>query len=122
MGGGSISIRGFEANRNVLVIDGVRMNNLINRSGHLQDVIKTDNSILDRLEILFGPSSTIYGSDALGGVVHMYTKKPMLASGEKKVNFCGNAFARYGSVDNELTGHVDLNIGVKKFASLTSSA
>ena len=120
LGGGSISIRGFEANRNVLVIDGVRMNNLIYRGGHLQDIVKTDNSILDRIEILFGPSSTIYGSDALGGVVHMYTKKPMLASDDKKINIMGNAFARYGTVDNELKGHVDLNIGGKKFASLTS--
>ena len=41
LGGGDINIRGFSANQNVLVIDGVRMNNLIYRAGHLQDIIKT---------------------------------------------------------------------------------
>ena len=41
LGGGDIDIRGFSANQNVLVIDGVRMNNLIYRAGHLQDIIKT---------------------------------------------------------------------------------
>ena len=79
LGGGSITIRGFEASRNLLVIDGVRMNNIIYRAGHLQNVVTTDNTILDRVEILFGPASTTYGSDALGGAILLYTKKPILA-------------------------------------------
>jgi hemoglobin/transferrin/lactoferrin receptor protein len=119
MGGGSPVIRGFEANRILLVIDGVRMNNLIYRAGHLQDIVKTDNNMLDRMEILFGPSSTIYGSDALGGVIHLYTKKPLFAS-DDKLKVKANALLRYGSVNNETTGHVDFNVGGKKFASLTS--
>ena len=119
-GGGSPVIRGFEANRIVLVIDGVRMNNIIYRGGHLQNIITLDNNILDRVEVLFGPSSTIYGSDALGGVIYLRTKRPLLALVEKKPNIKINAFARYGSVNNENTGHLDFNIGGKKFASLTS--
>src|SRR6185436_8143439 len=119
LGGGSPVIRGFEANRILLVIDGVRMNNLIYRAGHLQDIVKTDNGSLDRLEILFGPSSTVYGSDALGGVIHLYTRKPMFST-DDKLNTRVNAFYRYGSADNESTGHVDFNAGGKKLASLTS--
>ena len=46
MGGGSPVIRGFEASRILLVVDGVRMNNLIYRAGHLQNVITTDNLVL----------------------------------------------------------------------------
>jgi hemoglobin/transferrin/lactoferrin receptor protein len=118
-GGGSPVIRGLEASRILLVIDGVRMNNLIYRAGHLQDIIKTDNNILDRMEILFGPSSTIYGSDALGGVIHMYTRKPMLSEDDSTL-LKVNAMSRYGSVNDEFTGHVDFNISRKKFASLTS--
>ena len=118
-GGGSPVLRGFEASRILLVIDGVRMNNLIYRAGHLQDIIKTDNNSLERVEILFGPSSTIYGSDALGGVIHLYTKKPLFSTDEKR-NLKANALTRYGSVNNEFTGHVDFNIGGKKLASLTS--
>ena len=71
-------IRGFEANRVLLVIDGVRMNNAIYRSGHLQNAITIDPYTLERTEIIFGPSSVGYGSDALGGVVHFYTKKPKI--------------------------------------------
>lgn len=119
-GGGSPVLRGFEASRILLVIDGVRMNNIIYRGGHLQNIITLDNNILDRVEVLFGPASTIYGSDALGGVIHLFTKQPMLASGEQNSNTGVNAFTRYGSVNNEVTGHADLNIGTKKFASLTS--
>ena len=119
LGGGSPVIRGFEASRILLVIDGVRMNNLIYRSGHLQDIVKTDNNNLERVEILFGPSSTIYGSDALGGVIHLYTKKPLLAD-EDTANIKVNIFSRYGSAANEMTEHLDFNYGTKKFASLAS--
>jgi hemoglobin/transferrin/lactoferrin receptor protein len=120
LGGGSPSLRGFEASRILLVVDGVRMNNIIYRAGHLQNVVTLDNNILDRTEILFGPSSTVYGSDALGGVVHFFTKKPLLATGDKKTNIKVNFLSRYGSADNELTHHLDFNIGTKKLASLTS--
>jgi len=120
LGGGSINIRGFEANKNVLMIDGVRMNNLIYRAGHLQNIITTDNNIFDRVEILYGPASTIYGSDALGGVVHMYTRSPLFASGTKKSNICLNVSNRYSSVNNEFTSHIDVNAGFARIASLTS--
>ena len=73
LGGGSPVIRGFEANRVLLVIDGVRMNNAIFRNGHLQNAITIDPAILDKLDVIFGPNSLIYGSDALGGVCLLYT-------------------------------------------------
>ena len=53
-GGGSPIIRGFEANKVLIVVDGVRMNNSIFRGGHLQNVIRLDNSQLDRADIVFG--------------------------------------------------------------------
>jgi hemoglobin/transferrin/lactoferrin receptor protein len=120
LGGGSPVIRGFEASRILIVIDGIKMNNIIYRAGHLQSVVTLDNAILDRMEVLFGPASTIYGSDALGGVIHFYTKKPLLAIGNQNTNLKVNAFTRFGTVANEKTGHIDFNIGFKKFASLTS--
>ena len=61
------------------MVDGVRMNNLIYRAGHLQNIITVDNTtLLDKVEMLNGPASTMYGSDALGGVVSMYTRAPEL--------------------------------------------
>ena len=82
-GGGSPIIRGFETNKVLIVIDGVRMNNAIYRGGHLQNVITLDNAIIDRVEVLYGPGSVIYGSDALGGVMSFYTKSPQFSSKEK---------------------------------------
>ena len=120
LGGGSPIIRGFEANKLLIVVDGVRMNNAIFRGGHLQNIITMDNTILDKTEILFGPSSVMYGSDALGGVISFYTKKPMLSETAGKTLFSGNAFFRYASAYNEKTGHVDINVAGKKFGSLTS--
>jgi hemoglobin/transferrin/lactoferrin receptor protein len=117
-GGGSPILRGFEASRILLMVDGVRMNNLIYRAGHLQNIITIDNNMLDRAEVLFGPSSTVYGSDALGGVIHFYTRNPMLSTEGFKAG--GNVFFRHGTANQENTSHVDLNLGGKRFASLTS--
>lgn len=120
-GGGSPVLRGFEASRVLLVVDGVRMNNAIYRSGHLQNIITLDANMIERTEVLFGPSSVIYGSDALGGVMHFYTKKPKLQFIEvDKPKIAVNAMTRYSTVNTELTGHVDFNLGYKKVAFLTS--
>ena len=97
MGGGSPVIRGFEASRIVLVVDGVRLNNLIYRTGHLQDIVKTDVNSLERIEVLFGPASNRYGSDALGGVIHLFTKKPKLAV-DSLLLFNLSAMTAYNSV------------------------
>ncbi len=119
-GGGSPVLRGFEASRVLLEIDNVRLNNLIYRSGHLQNIITLDPSMLENTEILFGPASTVYGSDALGGVIHLHTKDPVLSDESGKLNVHGNAFLRFASANTEKTGHIDLNIGGAKLASITS--
>jgi len=118
-GGGSPILRGFEANKILLVVDGVRMNNAIYRSGHLQNAITIDHAILERTEIIFGPSSLIYGSDALGGVIHYYTKDPGLTESEK-THFSGGAYTQYSTANAGKVGHIDFNAGRKKFGSLTS--
>ncbi|MBC7867967.1 MAG: TonB-dependent receptor, partial [Gloeobacteraceae cyanobacterium ES-bin-316] len=120
LGGGSPVIRGFEANKVLISIDGVRMNNAIFRGGHLQNIISMDNAILERVEILFGPSSVMYGSDALGGVFSFYTKKPTLSILPKKIVTSASGVIRTATAYREKTGHIDFNIGGNKFASLTS--
>ncbi|MFM6976531.1 MAG: TonB-dependent receptor plug domain-containing protein [Sphingobacteriaceae bacterium] len=114
LGGGSPVIRGFEANKVLLVVDGVRMNNAIYRAGHLQNVITLDNEALDRIEVGFGPSSVSYGSDALGGVIHAYTKNPEL--GQFKVSL----MSRYASAANAFSEGLSVNIGKNKWASLSN--
>ena len=118
-GGGSPVIRGFEASRILLVVDGVRLNNLIYRGGHLQSAITIDPSVLDKVEVFFGPSSTVYGSDALGGTIHFMTKKPRLdLTGKKPLSV--NAMQRYSSVNKGSTTHMNINFGFKKLASFTA--
>ncbi len=118
-GGSSPVIRGFEASRVLLVVDGIRMNNAIYRAGHLQNVITVDQNMLERVEVLYGPASTVYGSDALGGVVHLRTKQPKLSLNNKAFA-TGSAFTRYSSANDEKTGHFDLSLGWKRFAWLQS--
>ena len=118
-GGGSPILRGFEANKVLLVVDGVRLNNAIYRNGHLQNSITIDNSVLDRTEIIFGPSSVMYGSDALGGVVHYFTRDPQV-SGDSSFLFNTQAYMQYASAMKGITGHLDFSLGKKHWASLTS--
>jgi hemoglobin/transferrin/lactoferrin receptor protein len=124
-GGGSPVVRGFEASRVLLMVDGVRMNSAIFRAGHLQNIITVDNMILDRVEIVYGPSSTLYGSDALGGVVNLFTKQPQLyksnlVSRKAPWKADGNLVYRYGNGQNENRQHIDVNIANNKWAYLTS--
>ena len=117
-GGGSPVIRGFEASRILLVIDGVRMNNLIYRSGHLQNIMTIDNIGLERAEIMFGPSSVQYGTDALGGAIHLFTKKPILSLDENPLTQV-KIQSRYSTVNNESTTGLDINLGWQRFGSRT---
>lgn len=116
-GGGSPVLRGMESNRVLLVVDGVRMNNAIYRKGHLQNSITVSPNILERTEVIFGPSSVIYGSDALGGVVHYYTRKPRISETQRtNVDF----MTRYSSVNNEFTSYGGIELQFPKFASFTA--
>ena len=116
-GGGSPVIRGMESNRILLVVDGVRMNNAIYRKGHLQSSITVAPNMLDKTEVIFGPSSVIYGSDALGGVIHYYTKTPKLSE-ENEVK--SQLFSRFSTVNQEITTNVSAELSFKNWASFTS--
>ncbi len=119
LGGGSPMIRGFATNRVLISVDGVRMNTAIFRSGNLQNIISLDPFSLEKNEIVFGPGSTIYGSDAIGGVMSFYTLTPRFSPG-KHMKTTGSAVLRSSSANFEKTGHVDINIGLSKWAFLTS--
>jgi hemoglobin/transferrin/lactoferrin receptor protein len=121
-GGGSPVIRGFEASRILLLVDGIRMNNLIYRAGHLQNIITVDKYMLEKVDVLFGPSSTIYGSDALGGAIYLQTKEAKLFSENNEKKISGNVLSNYSSVNKGKSFHFDLNYGSERWASLTSAS
>ena len=119
MGGGSPVLRGFEASRVLIVVDGVRMNNAIFRTGHLQNVLRIDPLALDRAEVVFGPSSVIYGSDALGGVMHFSTRKIQFSTSDK-IFVSGLGMVRLSSANLEKTIHAHVNMAGRKFGAFTS--
>ena len=119
MGGGSPMIRGFAANRVMISVDGVRMNNAIFRSGNLQNVISLDPMAIENTEVVYGPGSVIYGSDALGGVMSFYTLTPQFSETKESVA-TGRAMVRASSANRERTGHLDFNLGYQKIAFITS--
>ena len=116
-GGGSPVIRGFEANRVLIVVDGVRMNNAIYRSGHLQNSITIDPNNIERAEIIFGSSSVGYGSDAMGGVIHYYTKNPILKNSEK---ISSSFTTNFNSANNSVSNNFNTSLSSDNWGSITS--
>lgn len=117
-GGGSPMLRGFSANSVLLVVDGVRMNNAIFRSGNLQNVISIDPNMLDDSEVILGPGSVLYGSDALGGVMAFHTRNPERGSADNP-NISGQLLTRYSSASQERMVHSLINVGLENWAFLS---
>lgn len=113
-GGGSPMIRGFAANRLLYSVDGVRMNTAIFRGGNLHNVIAIDPLSLSKVEVLLGSYSTIYGSDAIGGVMNFTTINPVFSSEGTALH--GGTLARFSSANMERTGHVNLQISGEEWA------
>lgn len=67
----SAFIRGGESNHTLVLIDGVRMNPATSGGGALQNIAP---EMIERIEIVRGPRSTLYGSDAIAGVVNIITR------------------------------------------------
>ena len=117
-GGGSPMIRGFSTNRLLIVVDGVRMNNAIFRGGNLQNVISIDPLAVQSAEIIFGPGSVTYGSDAIGGVMSFFTVAPEGDREEPGIH--GRALARYATASNERTAHGLLDYGGRNWGGVTA--
>ena len=120
-GGGSPVLRGFEANKILLMLDGVRINNAIFRSGHLHNIFNHDEQTLSRAEVIYGSGPVVYGSDALGGVISLFTEDPVLTDSVSfKMNYKGAA--QFYSANEGQAYNLGFNIAGKKFASLTSAS
>ncbi|RXJ83780.1 TonB-dependent receptor domain-containing protein [Arcobacter cloacae] len=78
-GQGTVSMRGMGADYTLVLIDGKRQNNngdiYPNDFGGLQFANIPPISMIERVEIVRGPMSTLYGADAMGGVINIITKK-----------------------------------------------
>lgn len=100
VGQGSPYIRGFTGFRNLMLVDGVRLNNSVFRDGPNQYWSTVDLFGIDRIEVVSGPASTLYGSDAIGGTVNTVTQDPFHAR--------SRLFYRYGSAEHSNVARADL--------------
>lgn len=98
-GAASVRIRGAASEQTLVIVDGVVVNDPSSPGGGF-DFSWLDPSNIDRIEVLKGPHSTLWGTDAIGGVVNIVTKRP-------DEGFTGSAFARFGSYDT-LRGGADV--------------
>ena len=119
LGGGSPMLRGFATNRILINVDGVRLNNAIYREGNIQNIISIDPNIIERTEIIFGPGATMYGSDALGGVMDFHTKRALFSTGDS-LFLKAEGMVRWSSAAGEQTYHADINAGGRRVAFLSS--
>lgn len=103
-GHGSPFIRGFTGFRNVLLIDGIRINNSVFREGPNQYWNTVDGFLIDRLEVIRGPSSVLYGSDAIGGTVAGYTKEPEFAP---EFSIHARGYYRFASAERSHVGRAE---------------
>ncbi|MCA9323249.1 MAG: TonB-dependent receptor, partial [Planctomycetes bacterium] len=97
---GSPYLRGFTGFRTVLLVDGIRINNSIFREGPNQYWATVDPLALDSLEVVKGPGSVPYGSDAAGGVVHARTEVVDLGEAGAGWDLGGRAYYRFNSAES----------------------
>jgi len=71
----AVSIRGGEANFTLVLIDGVPQNDPSNSRGGSFDFANLDPASVERIEVVRGPQSAVYGSDSLAGVINVITRR-----------------------------------------------
>jgi len=110
-GQGSPYIRGFTGYRNLFMIDGVRLNNAVFRDGPNQYWSTVDSYAISRMEVVLGPGSVLYGSDAIGGTVNALMRGP---TGYKVGHSLdGDLHYRYADAEDShiLGGYLDKSLG-----------
>lgn len=112
-GGGSPFIRGLTGNQTLILIDGIRLNNSTFRYGPNQYMNTIDPFSVSKIEVLRGSGSVQYGSDAMGGVIQIFTKEPSYSTGK---TFKGSLSGRYGSGNMERSGSTEFEYSTSKMA------
>jgi hemoglobin/transferrin/lactoferrin receptor protein len=110
-GQGSPFLRGFTGYNNLLLIDGVRLNNSVFRAGPNQYWATVDPLSVSRIEVLRGPAGALYGSDAVGGTVQVFTRSPTLF-GERAWQHGGGLYGRFASAEDSVIGRAELQAGI----------
>ncbi len=119
-GQGSPYIRGFTGFRNLFLIDGVRLNNSVFREGPNQYWNTVDAFSIQKFEVIKGPSSVLWGSDAIGGTVNALTINPY-AYGEMD-GWAGHSHLRLASAEESVMVRQDISVAIDDFTGLVFGA
>ena len=114
-GGGSPFVRGLTGNQTLLLLDGIRLNNSTYRYGPNQYFNTIDALNIHQIEAVRGAGSVLYGSDALGGAVQVFTQSPSFSD---KTEIHGSLLGRLINQDMEQGGRATLSISSSKIAIL----
>jgi len=117
-GGGSPIVRGMIGPQNLLMVDGIRFNNSTYRTGPGQYLNLIDSLSAERIEILRGPGSVLYGSDAMGGVIQVMTLTPLDRRDQRGWGLGGKFLTRFGSADNSRVVNGRFDAGRDNFSLL----
>jgi len=113
--GGSPFVRGMTGPQNLILVDGVRVSNSTYRTGPIQYLNTIDGFSLERIELLRGPGSVLYGSDALGGVFQLVTRDPLPPQPSVSGRFTPLAILRGNTADLERSGRAALSAATPGF-------
>jgi hemoglobin/transferrin/lactoferrin receptor protein len=117
-GQGSPYIRGFTGFRTLMLVDGIRLNSPVFREGANQYWGTVDSSSFDSLELLKGPGSVLYGSDAVGGTAQAFTRMPDYAPEGGGDVWGGRLATRVASAERSVTGRAEGEYGSDQWAGL----
>ena len=122
-GGGSPIMRGLIGNRILILVDGIRLNNSTYRFGPNQYLNTVDASMIERVEVVDGPGSVLYGSDALGGVINIITKNAQHSKVSTTVSSADNSIVEHVSLHHSMKNlNVSAGGSYKKFDDLRDAA
>ena len=108
-GQGTAIVRGLKGSEVLHLVDGMRLNNALFRNAPNQYMALVDPFLIERVEVVRGPLSTLYGSDAMGGVLQVVTERPFLGGGDWRSE--GRLLARYDSATLGRIGHAGFAAG-----------
>lgn len=118
-GQGAAIIRGQKGSAVLHLVDGMRLNNAIFRSAPTQYLALVPTSAVERGEILRGTPTSLYGSDAIGGVVQLITRRPDFESRQSRV--AGEVYVAANTAERARRLGGTLDAGTSRFATLISA-
>jgi len=116
---GNLIIRGLSNNKILYMVDGIRVNNAVSGNGIFDFFSELPINAINQIDVIYGPSSVLFGSDAMGGVIRFTTRAPKLSDSDRVLVF-GNGQAGLSTADKGRNASFDFNFGKLKWASFTA--